>query len=71
MFCGVFVEPHLPDFSESDEEGGTASLKDLGSTLNVSGSREGILDLSKIHSKMTILTSNDQRYVCTYEFLDS
>lgn len=68
--CGVFVEPHLPDFSESEEEGAT-SLKDSGSTLNVGGSREGILALSKIYSKMTILTLNNQRYVCMYECLDS
>lgn len=60
---GVFVEPHLPDFSESEEEG-TTSLKDSGSTLSISGSREGILDLSKIYSKMMTLTLNDQRYVC-------
>lgn len=60
--CGVFAEPHLPDFSESEEEG-TTSLKDSGSTLNVGGSREGILGLPKIYSKMTILTLNDQSYM--------
>lgn len=37
-------EPHLPDFSESEEEG-TTSLKDSGSTLNVGGSREDLIGL--------------------------